>query len=70
MRAVSGLSFDILADWLYPLDNIFIAENKNQPVKMKICCAFLIYVLLVVAVDSSSGKEVFITFFFFYKNFI
>ena len=57
---------DILADWLYPLDNIFIAGNKNQPVKMKISCAFLICFLLVVAVISSSGKEVFITLFFVY----
>ena len=64
------MSFDILADWLHPLDTIFIAENKNQSVKMKISCAFLICFLLVVAVVSSSGKELFITFFFVYKNFI
>ena len=64
------MSFDILADWLHPLDNIFIAENKNQLVKMKISCAFLICFLLVMVVVSSSGKELFITFFFVYKNFI
>ena len=64
------MAFDILADWLHPLDNIFIAENKNQFVKMKISCAFFICFLVVVAVVSSSGKELFITFFFVYKNFI
>ena len=64
------MSFDILADWLHPLDTIFIAENKNKSVKMKISCAFMICFLLVVAVVSSSGKELFITFFFLYKNFI